>query len=129
MTHNPDTSISTENTVKRLILRELDPHITVGPQRMVREGVIRVMKGEAVETFRFSGNGELSTSRGTYKQDPDQENTEFELPNDAHGIPGIRVFYNIAAGWVRVERLFEKKALPIEITVDFPGDKALKPLP
>ncbi|MEK9159452.1 MAG: hypothetical protein AAB383_01850 [Patescibacteria group bacterium] len=128
MTHTPENPISSENRARRFVLRELDDRITVGPQGTVREGVIRVMKGEAAETFIFSGQKELRTSGGVYLQDPGQINEEFELPAQAVGIPGVRVFYNLEAAWLRVERIFEPKPLPIEITVDFPGDKPLKSL-
>lgn len=114
--------------VTRFTLRPEDDRLTVGPQRAVREGVVRVTMGDVQENFIFTNERVLHTSRGSYGQPEDRVNHEFEIPWNELALKGVRIFYNMEGGWLRVERMHTRQNLPIEVHVDFPGDKALRSL-
>jgi len=113
--------------VRTFTLRELDEQITVGPERSGLTGNIRLVSESVSQVFSFLRGNTLSTDGQVYSGGPDRRNDQFEVPTDVLAIPGIRVFYNVGAGWLNVQRS-DIRGSSIEITVDFPGDKPLKPL-
>lgn len=131
MALNGSPSSASEVPVRRFEIRPMEDQITVGPESGVRKGVFRVMMGEAAENFVFVSPGTLQTSRGIYVQPEGQAQAEFEIPSEERPIPGVRILYNVEAGWLRVERADTGVAarLPIQIHVDFPRDRPYQPAP
>ncbi len=108
-------------------LGELDEKLTVGPQSGVRDGVVRILGAGVAQEFKFSADGSLSTN-GLTIPDFNERDIEFTLPPEMLNIPGIRVFYNVKRGWLRVER-WNGSGAPLQIHVDFPGNVVLGQTP
>lgn len=107
--------------VRKFTLRELDEQITVGPQRTGLSGEIRIVSQGVAQVFAFLEGNALETGEHVYAHGETRRNNQFEVPSQDLAITGIRVFYNVGAGWLRVERSVMKGPV-VEVTVKFPGD-------
>lgn len=113
--------------VTRFTLRPLEDQITVGPQNGVRNGVIRVLSGCVQQDFEFR-NGQLIAGGRIYDFSSSANGEQFQVPSKSIVIPGAAIYCNVLDGWLRVERR-EPGVCPIEVRVDFPGDRPLRSVP
>lgn len=106
-------------------LRENEDRLIVGPQNHVRDGVIRVTGAGLEQVFRFHRDGSFATNAYT-NSNFNERDVQFEVPQGAVEIPGIRVFYNVWRGWLCVERT-SIEGQRLVVSVEFPGNQALSP--
>lgn len=80
------------------------------------------MVGWGKECFEFLDSQRMRTSKGEVFQPEGQGKSRLDLPANMHDLYGLKVTYNLEAGWLAIERDGETNRPWFYAEVNFPRD-------